>query len=136
MSAHAQTAGAAPTPADAAAPAPAGDPANSASEQSSAPGATNEAGPTSAATAPALDTHDPKQVVESQQQLVTRTEQQFGKRSRQAAEAYFDLAEAQRRARDHAAAEKSYLAAIALYHSLDGMFTPLAIQPLPVAVVP
>ena len=130
MSAHAQTAGAAPTPADQGAPVPAGTAAHS--EQSPAPGAPSEGGaaPPSAATAPAVDTHDPKQVVESQQQLVTRTEQQFGKRSRQAAEAYLDLAEAQRRAGDRAAAEQSYLAAIDIYHSLEGPFTPLAIEPL------
>jgi len=130
MSAHAQTAGAAPTPADPGAPAPADNAGTSAADQSPAPGAPTEAEPPSATAAPTLETNDPKQVVESQQQLVTRTEQQFGKRSRQAAEAYFDLAEAQRRAGDHVAAEKSYLAAIALYHSLDGMFTPLAIEPL------
>jgi len=136
MSAHAQPAGAAPTPPDTVAQAPAGAPgdaAKTAHEQSSTPGATTEAGPgpTSATTAPALDqTHDPKQVVESQQQLVTRTEQQFGKRSRQTAEAYLDLAEAQRRAGDHPAAETSYLAAIEVYHSLEGPFTPLVIEPL------
>jgi len=130
MSAHAQTAGAAPTPGDHAAPPV--DAANAASEHSSPTDATNEgaAGSTSAASPPAVDTQDPKQVVESQQQLVTRTEQQFGKRSRQAAEAYLDLAEAQRRARDRPAAEKSYLSAIEIYHSLEGQFTPLAIEPL------
>jgi len=145
MSAHAQTAGAAPRPPDAADPAPSGTAAqtpgdnapaasaqSAASSQSTAPAAPQAAGDASTSAAPALDktAQDPKQIVESQQQLVTRTEQQFGKRSRQAAEAYVDLAEAQRRAGDHAAAEKSYLAAIDVYHSLEGQFTPLAIEPL------
>ena len=119
MSAHAQTAGAAPTPADHrranAGRRPAGHSARrraaleSARRDERTPGrrAPLERRPRSTR----LRTTR-KQVVESQQQLVTRTEQQFGKRSRQAAEAYFDLAEAQRRAGDHAAAEKSYLAAI------------------------
>jgi TonB family protein len=139
MSAHAQTAGAAPTPGDAA-QTPAGtsaqassDTAPSAPAQDAAPLASNDtAGAGSAAATSALDKtpHDPKDVVESQQRLVTRAEAQFGKNSRQAAEAYFDLAEAERRAGDHAAAEKSYLAAIDIYHALDGAFTPLAIEPL------
>jgi TonB family protein len=141
MSAHAQTAGAAPTPADnAAAQTQAGNSAQKPSgaaqpapAQDAAPSATHEAeGASSATAAPALDKtpNDPKDIVEAQQQLVTRTEEQFGQRSRQAAESYVDLAEAQRRAGDHAAAEKSYLAAIDIYHSLDGPFTPLAIEPL------
>ena len=137
MSAHAQIAGAAPTPADAVAQAPAGSAEQTPSAaqptpaQNSAPSATTEADG-NPPTGPALDKtpNDPTEVVESQQRLVTRAEEQFGKRSRQAAEAYLDLAEAQRRAADHAAAEKSYLAAIDIYHSLEGPFTPLAIEPL------
>ncbi len=140
VSAHAQTAGAAPTPADTEARAPQGKPvqapsgaAQPAPAQNTAPLASNEAqGDTGAASAAALDKAppDPKDVVESQQRLATRAEEQFGKRSRQAAEAYVDLAEAQRRAGDHAAAEQSYLTAIDVYHSLEGPFTPLAIEPL------
>jgi tetratricopeptide (TPR) repeat protein len=140
MSAHAQTAGAAPKPADTVAQAPAAGSAQAPSDTApppaapnAAPSASNEAdGPPSAATPSALDTapHDPKEIVEQQQKLVTRAEEQFGKRSRQVAEAYVDLAEAQRRAGDHAGAEKSYLAAIDVYHSLEGQFTPLAIEPL------
>jgi tetratricopeptide (TPR) repeat protein len=137
MSAHAQTAGAAPRPADTE-PAPSTAPAQTSGDTAPAPQqdaqtpAPQTAGGGSSTAAPALDktAQDPKQIVESQQQLVTRTEAQFGKRSRQAAEAYLDLAEAQRRAGDHAGAEKSYLAAIDVYHSLDGQFTPLAIEPL------
>ena len=138
MSAHAQTAGAAPTPPAAAAQAPAGNSAQTPSaaqpapEHDAAPAANDAGGTSSAAPAPTLDKtpHDAKEIVDSQQQLVTRTEDQFGKRSRQAAEAYVDLAEAQRRAGDHAAAEKSYLAAIDIDHSLEGPFSPLAIEPL------
>ncbi|HUO68924.1 MAG TPA: tetratricopeptide repeat protein [Gammaproteobacteria bacterium] len=137
MSAHAQPAGAAPTPADTAAQASAANSAQKPSDaapspavQNAAPPATSEAEGTSSAQTPDKTPHDPKDIVESQQRLVTRTEDQFGKRSRQAAEAYVDLAEAQRRAGDHAGAEKSYLAAIDVYHSLEGPFTPLAIEPL------
>ena len=138
MSAHAQTAGAAPTPADTAqaadhGPPPTGGAADSTPLHGAAAAAANDAqGPGSAETASALDKapQDPKQVVEAQQRLATRAEEQFGKRSRQAAEAYLDLAEAQRRAGDRAGAEKSYLAAIDIYHSLEGPFTALAIEPL------
>ena len=73
---------------------------------------------------------DPKQAVLAAQTHVTQVEQQFGKRSRQSAEAYLDLAELQKRAGDQDGAEKSYLAAIDVYRSLEGPFTPLAIQPL------
>jgi TonB family protein len=139
MSAEAQTAGAAPSGAVAqaaagdAAQTPA-DTAHTVADHDAAAAAANTVAPAAAgaANAPPLDKagQDPKQIVESQQQLVTRTEAQFGKRSRQSAEAYLDLGEAQRRAGDHAAAEKSYLAAIEVYHSLDGPFTPLVIEPL------
>jgi TonB family protein len=136
MSAHAQTAGAAPPPTDSKAQAPASESAPTRSDApaaNGAPAATNQEGDASvASTGSTLDKtpHDPKEIVESQQKVVIRAEEQFGKRSRQAAEAYVDLAEAQRRAGDRAAAEKSYLAAIDVYHSLDGPFTPLAIEPL------
>ena len=138
MSAHAQTAGAAPTPADTAQAADHGPPttggaADGTPLHGAAAAAANDAqGPASAETAAALDKtpQDPKQVVEAQQRLATRAEEQFGKRSRQAAEAYLDLAEAQRRAGDRAGAEKSYLAAIDIYHSLEGPFSALAIEPL------
>jgi tetratricopeptide (TPR) repeat protein len=61
---------------------------------------------------------------------VATTVQQFGRNSLQTAEAYFDLAEAQRRARDHDAATRSYLEAVEIYRAIDGAFTPLAINPL------
>ena len=73
---------------------------------------------------------DPKQAVLAAKTHVTQIEQQFGAKSRQSAEAYLDLAELQKRAGDRDAAEKSYLAAIEIYRSMEGPFTPLAIQPL------
>jgi TonB family protein len=73
---------------------------------------------------------DPKALVAANLELVQSTEQQFGKNSRQTAEAYMDLAEAQRRAGDHAAAEKSFLAVVDIYRALDGPFSPLVIPAL------
>jgi hypothetical protein len=73
---------------------------------------------------------DPKQVVAANERLVQSTEQQFGKNSRQSAEAHADLAAAQRRAGDHAAAEKSYLSVVEIYRAIDGPFSPLVITPL------
>ena len=64
------------------------------------------------------------------EQLVTSTEQQFGKKSLPSAEAYYDLAEVQRRTGEHDAAAKSYLSAVEIYRAIDGAFTPLAINPL------
>ena len=62
--------------------------------------------------------------------LVELTVQEFGKNSRQAAEAYADLADAQRRAGEYDAAEKSFLQAVEIYRVIDGPLTPLAIAPL------
>jgi TonB family protein len=64
------------------------------------------------------------------EQLIASTEQQFGKNSLQSAEAYYDLAEAQRRSGEYDAAAKSYLSTIEIYRAIDGAFTPLAINPL------
>jgi TonB family protein len=64
------------------------------------------------------------------QERVEFTTQQFGKNSLQTAEAYSDLAEAQRRAGQHEEAAESYVAAIDSYRAVDGPFTPLAIPPL------
>jgi tetratricopeptide (TPR) repeat protein len=74
--------------------------------------------------------NNPEQTVAAGQRFVTQTEREFGKNSRQSAEAYTDLAEAQRSARQHDAAEKNYLTAIEIYRSIDGPFSPLVIQPL------
>jgi len=100
--------------------------------QPSEPANASTAETASADAAQTLDkaAEDPKQAALAAQTHVTQVEQQFGKRSRQSAEAYIDLAELQKRAGDRDGAEKSYLAAIDVYRSLDGPFTPLAIQPL------
>src|SRR5262245_5862253 len=68
--------------------------------------------------------------VATNEQLVAGTISQFGRKSLQAAEAYLDLAEAQRRAKRYEQAAESYLAAVEVYRSVDGPFTPLAIAPL------
>ncbi len=68
--------------------------------------------------------------VATNQQLVATTIEQFGRRSLQTAEAYIDLADAQRRAKLYEQAAESYLAAVEVYRSVDGPFTPLAIPPL------
>ncbi len=73
---------------------------------------------------------NPKEVVAANERLVKSTELEFGKNSRQSAEAYTDLGDAQRRAGDHDAAEKSYLTVVEIYRSIDGPFSPLVIQPL------
>ena len=73
---------------------------------------------------------DPKEVVAANERLVKSTEQEFGKNSRQSAEAYTDLGNAQRRAGDHDAAEKSYLSVVEIYRAIDGPFSPLVITPL------
>jgi len=77
-----------------------------------------------------VEDEDPKKAVASAQELVKSTEQQFGKSTRQSAEAYSDLAQAQRRAADLEGAAKSYLAAIEAYRGYDGPFSPLAIPVL------
>jgi tetratricopeptide (TPR) repeat protein len=80
---------------------------------------------------PALEREDdPKKAVSEAQELVKSTERQFGKNSRQSAEANSDLAQAQRQAGDHEGAAKSYLAAIDAYRGYDGPFSPLVIPVL------
>jgi TonB family protein len=73
---------------------------------------------------------DFKAAVPVGQRLAELTEQEFGKDSRQTADVYSQLGDAQRRAGDHDGAEKSYLHAIDVYRSVDGTFTPLVIGPL------
>ena len=58
------------------------------------------------------------------------TLEQFGRKSLQTAEAYVDLADAQRQAKLHERAAENYLAAVEVYRAIDGPFTPLAIAPL------
>jgi TonB family protein len=126
MGARAQPAGAAPTPladigVQVTTPATP-TPEHAASEPTTADAAS--------ADPPNLEPEDPKQAVQSAQAHVAQVEEQFGKNSRQSAEARLDLAELQKRAGDHEGAEQTYLAAIEIYRSLDGAFTPLAIEPL------
>ncbi|HUQ51524.1 MAG TPA: energy transducer TonB, partial [Gammaproteobacteria bacterium] len=68
--------------------------------------------------------------VASSQRLVDSNIAEFGRKSLQVGEAYFDLAEAQRRAKQYEKAAESYLAAVEIYRSIDGPFSPLAIAPL------
>ena len=63
----------------------------------------------------------------SYQQRIDSTAQQFGKNSLPTAEAYSDLAEAQRHAGQHEQATQNYMAAVEIYRTIDGPFTPLAI---------
>ena len=68
--------------------------------------------------------------IATSEQLVANAVAEFGRKSLQAAEAYLDLADAQRRAKQHEEAAENYLAAVEVYRSVDGAFTPLAIPPL------
>jgi TonB family protein len=62
--------------------------------------------------------------------LLALTEEEFGSRSREAAEAHEQLARAQSRAGEHEQAERNFLSAVEIYRSVDGVFSPLAIEPL------
>ncbi|HEY8520328.1 MAG TPA: TonB family protein [Gammaproteobacteria bacterium] len=64
------------------------------------------------------------------QRLVELTDQEFGAQSREAAEARMALARVQSEAGEHEAAEETYLAAIDIFRAVDGVFSPLAIEPL------
>ncbi|HEX6997607.1 MAG TPA: TonB family protein [Gammaproteobacteria bacterium] len=64
------------------------------------------------------------------ERLVELTDQEFGAVSREAAEARMALARVQSQAGRHEAAETTYLAAIDIVREVDGMFSPLAIEPL------
>jgi len=68
--------------------------------------------------------------VAANEQFVTGTLAQFGRRSLQSAEAYVGLADAQRQAKEYEKAAESYLVAVEVYREIDGPFTPLAIAPL------
>jgi tetratricopeptide (TPR) repeat protein len=92
-----------------------------------APGDDGFAGDELVTADPAVPEVDP--IVANQRQLAS-TMAEFGSKSVQVAEAYIDLADAQRRAGQHEEAAESYLAAVEVYRSIDGPFTPLAIAPL------
>jgi TonB family protein len=64
------------------------------------------------------------------EQLVASTLAEFGAKSLQTAEAYMELADAQRQAKQHEKAAENYLLAVESYRAFDGPFTPLAIAPL------
>ena len=83
----------------------------------------------SAEAAPDLVVADPDSVATNERQLKSSVSE-FGRKSLPVAEAYIDLAEAQRRAKQYEEAAESYLAAVEVYRSIDGPFTPLAIAPL------
>lgn len=68
--------------------------------------------------------------VETNRQLLDSTVEQYGRKSLQTAEAYVDLADAQRQAKLYELAAESYLAAVEAYRAVAGPFTPLAIAPL------
>ena len=68
--------------------------------------------------------------VATNEQLVASTVAEFGRKSLQVAEAYVDLADAQRQAKQYEEAAESYLAAVEAYRLFDGPFTALAIAPL------
>ncbi len=89
------------------------------SQAETAAGAGN-AGSQPTTTAPAVDTA-------SYQQRIDSTIEQYGKNSLPTAEAYSDLADAQRHAGQHEQATQNYVAAVEIYRALDGPFTPLAI---------
>jgi TonB family protein len=73
---------------------------------------------------------EPADPVAASQKLLDSNIAEYGRRSVQVAEAYLDLANAQRQAKNFDKAAESYLAAVDVYRSIDGAFTPLAIKPL------
>jgi TonB family protein len=68
--------------------------------------------------------------VAAAERLVASNTAEFGPRSYPTAEAYTSLADAHRQAKDHESAAENYLAAVEIYRSIDGPFTPLVIGPL------
>src|SRR6185369_2941648 len=63
----------------------------------------------------------------SYQQRIDSATEQYGKNSLPTAEAYSDLADAQRHAGQHEQATQNYVTAIEIYRAVDGPFTGLAI---------
>jgi TonB family protein len=96
------------------------------------PAATDAAGAAPAQDAGAADLIPAEQVdpVAAGERLLKSNIAQYGDRSLQVAEAYLDLANAQREAKDFDKAAENYLAAVEAYRAVDGPFTPLAIGPL------
>ncbi len=77
-----------------------------------------------------LEEAPPVDPIVRNEQLVKSTLAEFGAKSLQAAEAYVELADSQRRAKQHEKAAENYLLAVETYRAFDGPFTPLAIAPL------
>jgi TonB family protein len=101
------------------------DSANSAAAEAAETAAANTAPNDGADSSPAAA--DP---IATNEQRVASMISQFGRKSLQAAEAYLDLADAHRQAKQYEQAAESYLAAVEVYRAVDGPFTPLAIAPL------
>jgi TonB family protein len=68
--------------------------------------------------------------VTANRDFLASTIAEAGRNSLRTAEAYIDLADAERAAGNHDAAAENYLAAVEVYRAVDGSFTPLAIPPL------
>jgi TonB family protein len=88
------------------------------------------AGDESPEAAPDLVPAEPPDPIAAGERALKTNISEFGERSLQAAEARIDLANAQREAREYEKAAENYLAAVEVYRSVDGPFTPLAIGPL------
>jgi Gram-negative bacterial TonB protein C-terminal/Tetratricopeptide repeat len=88
--------------------------------------------PSASAPAPATTETQASAVsdTEASKAFLANTEQEFGHKSMQTAEAYTGLGDVQREADEHEAAAESYLAAIEIYRAIDGPFTALALAPL------
>jgi TonB family protein len=80
--------------------------------------------------APELVPAEPVNRIAAGEQALKSNISEYGSRSLQAAEAHIDLANAQREADQFDKAAENYLAAVEVYRSVDGPFTPLAIGPL------
>jgi TonB family protein len=129
---HAQTG---PAPSDAVVPA-APPAAGGADAPAGAPADTPTEAPADVAGTAAIDDAadlvpaEPVDPIVAGEQLLASNIEEFGRVSLQTAEAYIDLAEAHRQAKDYERAAENYLAAVEVYRDVDGPFTPLAIGPL------
>ncbi len=83
-----------------------------------------------AAEAPELIAAEPIDGVAAGKRLVASNIAEFGEKSFQTAEAYTSLADAHRQKKEHELAAENYLAAVEIYRSIEGPFTPLVIGPL------
>ena len=83
-----------------------------------------------AAEAPDLVVAEPVDAVVAGEKLVASNVAEFGQKSFQTAEAYTSLADALRQKKEHERAAENYLAAVEIYRSIEGPFTPLVIGPL------